>query len=583
MLILTAESKSPKHTESWEILPDTTMYLGRNPDNDCSTPWDHKVSRNHAELKIQGETLLVRCLQGTRNLIQKEGQKKISTEVAVGESFQIGQTRFRVTSRELSHPAVKVIERGVGTDTNTTSMLMSPADIRLAMVSQSAPKLWMASDDKELATQALQVLSQVLTGADLLVVVSCKDVESAARPKVVHWHKDESGVQAVVSRELIAQAIGKSETAIQVETDMLGGPPQQGRWSFCVPVTAEGVTPWCIYVAGVFGTAADYAPFLTPEKLKPDACVTELVSHLMGAIRSVRSLENRFEGIRQFFSPSLLESIAGNDSTASLQPQETDVVAIYCDLRGFSKMVAESSGDLHGLLARISGALSVMTQSIIQHHGAIADFQGDSALGFWGWPVALSNGALPAIRAALQIRRVFEQASYEVGGALHGFNVGIGIATGRAIAGRIGTRDHAKIGVFGPVVNIASRLEGMTRKVGATILMDDITAAMAAAELPAEEGRCRRIGKLKPVGFAQHVDVTELLPPESESNISDTCIEDFNEAVLAFETGNWNRCRKYLGLLPADDRCRDFLLVQMASQNYQPPADWTGVVPMKTK
>lgn len=583
MLILTAESKSPRHRESWELLPDTSMYLGRSADNDCVIPWDHQVSRKHAELRVQGETLLVRCLQGTTNLIRRGTRKSEFSLVRVGETFQIGQTTFTVSNRSKSHPAVTVIDQGVGTERNTTSVLMNPADVRLAMVSQNASQLWLAADDKELAEKALAILSQVFTGADLLVVLSCRDVMSSSRPRIVHWHKDESGVQAVVSRELIGQALSNSETAIQVETDVLGDPTQDGRWSFCVPVKSEGTDPWCIYVAGTYGRNADYAPFLTPNRLKPDASVTELVGHLMGAIRSVRALENRFEGIRQYFSPKLQDSVAGTDPETALAPQETDIVAIYCDLRGFSRMVAESTGDLHGLLARISGALSVMTQSIIQHHGAIADFQGDSALGFWGWPVALSDGAMPAIRAALQIRRTFEQASYETDGSLHGFHVGIGIATGRAIAGRIGTRDHAKIGVFGPVVNIASRLEGMTKKVGATILMDDRTAQLAASELRPDEGRCRRIGTFEPVGFEQPVNVWELLPPVQESSMSDSDIAHFDSAVKAFEAGDWERSRECLGRMDANDRCRDFLLVQIASQNYQPPSDWSGVIRLKSK
>lgn len=584
MLILTAECDSQGHKESWELVPELPMYLGRSSDNDCSIHWDHQVSRNHAELKVHGDSLQVRCLPRSRNLLETAGTRQVYAEIPVGDSFRIGQTTFNVTSRIRSQPAVKVIDQGVGTDTNTTSMIMNPADIRLAVVSQNAPSLWLAEGNRALAKRALEILNQVLTGADLLVVVSCKDVKSADRPKVIHWHKDESGLQAVVSRQLISQALEKSETAIQVESDIHGDPIAEGRWSFCVPVSSENSEPWCVYVAGVFGKAADYGPFLTPERLKADANVTELVAHLTGAIRSVRSLENRFDGLRQFFSPRLLDAIPRDaGGLPDMAPQETDIVALYCDLRGFSRLAARSTGDLHRLLARVSGALSVMTSSIIQHHGAIADFQGDSALGFWGWPVALSDGALPAIRAALQIRRIFAQASIHTGGDLEGFDVGIGLAKGRAIAGRIGTGDHGKIGVFGPVVNVASRLEGLTKSVGASILMDQATAEFARAQLPSREGRCRRIGHIQPAGFDAPLQVTQLLPPEETSEIADDDIANFANALDAFETGTWEHCRNLLGNLPATDRCRDFLLVQMASENYRPPSSWDGVIRMSAK
>ncbi len=312
--------------------------------------------------------------------------------------------------------------------------------------------------------------------------------------------------------------------------------------------------------------------------------MTELVAHLAGAVRSVRAMEHRFDGVRQFFLPQLLEKVSGVGAGAtSMSPRETDITVLYCDLRGFSRMVSRSSGDLHRLLQRISEALGVMTHSIIEHQGVIADFQGDSALGFWGWPLALTDGPLPACRAALKIREFFERANLDSHASLKGFHVGIGIATGRAIAGRIGTRDHAKIGVFGPVVNVASRLEGLTKKTGASILMDHGTAQAAADGLFADEGRCRSLGRLLPAGFDEAIEVSELLPPATDSPISDDDVKVFGQALNAFQQGDWDHCRQLLARLPADDRTRDFLLVQIASQSYQPPPGWSGVIRLDSK
>lgn len=584
MLILTAEGSSSGQSDSWEISANAVVTLGRHSRNNCSVPWDDMISRNHAEISAEESSLRICCLPGSRSPIWKDGQTHMAVDVSDGESFRIGQTWFAVTIRTKQLPVVDIIDQGMSTADHTTSVLMSPADLRMSVVSQSSTALWKTTSERELAEQALLILHQVLNFAQLLVILSCRDVASANRPKIIHWHKNRSGVQATVSRELIAQAMGQGETAIEVESDALGGAVKSGRWNFCVPVTSDAAVPWCIYVGGTFGETDDYGPFMTPEKLRSDASVTQLVAHLTGAIRSVRALEDRFEGVRQFFSPRLLDKVTSRDSTASeLAPRETEIVAIYCDLRGFSRMVSEGAHDLHALLSRISEALGIMTQSIIEHDGVIADFQGDSALGFWGWPVALTHGAIPACRAALQIQRIFQMATASDSPDGRGFQVGIGIASGRAIAGRIGTQDHAKIGVFGPVVNVASRLEGLTKKVGATILVDRSTAAAIRSHLPQEEGRCRPIGSIQPVGFDRPISVSELLPPESQSTISSADIENYVDAVAAFRTGEWDRCRKLLGLLPADDRPRDFLLVQIASHNYQPPPGWSGIIHVDSK
>ncbi|MDG2130897.1 MAG: adenylate/guanylate cyclase domain-containing protein [Fuerstiella sp.] len=584
MLILTAEGESPDHNDTWQVVVETPMVLGRSADNDYAVPWDHLVSRKHAEVTLNGQSLSLRCLPGTRNPIWYCGRSHQEATIAAGESFQIGRTRFTLSTSVRPLAALQLVDAGEGQEGHKTSTLMSPSDIRMAVVSQNATALWMATDEKELAQQALLVLQQVLTGADLLVTLNCEDVQSANRPRIIHWQKTESGLQASISRDLIYRAMKNDETAIQVESDANGEPVKTGWWSFCVPVRSEASTPWCIYVGGTFGGPVEYPAFLKPQQLKPDAGVTELVAHLMGAVRSVRALENRFEGMRRFFSPRLLDAIASDGPDgADLAPRETDIVAIYCDLRGFSRMVAKSTDDLHGLLRRISAALGIMTQSIIEQQGVIADFQGDSALGFWGWPIALMDGPVAACRAALQIRQFFELAADDGDAELDGFEVGIGIATGRAIAGRIGTRDQAKIGIFGPVVNIASRLEGITKKVGVAILMDESTASAARRSLPQNEGRCRPIGVLQPAGFDQPVAVSELLPPVSQSIISDIDVENFRNAVQAFRKGHWKRCRKLLSELPAEDKARDFLLVAIASHNYQPPAGWSGIITMDSK
>jgi adenylate cyclase len=94
--------------------------------------------------------------------------------------------------------------------------------------------------------------------------------------------------------------------------------------------------------------------------------------------------------------------------------------------------------DLFQLLATVKNALGLMANGIVESDGAIADFQGDAALGFWGWPMPLPDGPVPACRAALSIVIAFEKKS-NCDGMLEGFSVGIGIAHGVAIAGEIGT------------------------------------------------------------------------------------------------------------------------------------------------
>ena len=136
---------------------------------------------------------------------------------------------------------------------------------------------------------------------------------------------------------------------------------------------------------------------------------------------------------------------------------------LFCDLRGFSRHSERSAEDLLGLLNRVSQALGVTTHEIREQGGVLGDFHGDAAMGFWGWPLAQPDAAVRACLAALAIRAEFAATAQRPDDPLADFRVGIGIATGRAVAGKIGTVDQVKVTVFGPVVNLASRLEGMTK------------------------------------------------------------------------------------------------------------------------
>ena len=75
----------------------------------------------------------------------------------------------------------------------------------------------------------------------------------------------------------------------------------------------------------------------------------------------------------------------------------------------------------------------------------------------------------------------------------------------------------------------------------------------------------------------------QLLPPENRSEISDRNIVDFEAAVTTFIAGDWDEARELLGQMPVKDRAKDFLLLQIASQNYEPPGDWTGIISLTSK
>jgi adenylate cyclase len=134
------------------------------------------------------------------------------------------------------------------------------------------------------------------------------------------------------------------------------------------------------------------------------------------------------------------------------------------------------------------------------------------------------------------------------------------------------------------VVNLASRLESMTKQLRVPIVIDEATAAIVNARLDRREGRTRRLAKVLPYGIETPVLVSELLPPASaEGVLTDEQVAFFDQAVGHFIDGRWEDAYQDLHRMPASDRAQDFLGVVIAQHNRVPPTGWNGVLELPNK
>jgi adenylate cyclase len=138
--------------------------------------------------------------------------------------------------------------------------------------------------------------------------------------------------------------------------------------------------------------------------------------------------------------------------------------------------------------------------------------------------------------------------------------------------------------VFGPVVNLASRLETMTRQLRAAILIDPPTAAVIQASVSPDVARVRRLARVRPVGMSQPLDLFELLPPAGESGAwADDHLANYAAALAAFEARDWPQALQLLHQVPPEDEAKDFLTLFIARHSRTPPEAWDGVIPLEAK
>jgi adenylate cyclase len=415
----------------------------------------------------------------------------------------------------------------------------------------------------------------------------------ASKVEVLHWDcRSITGNKFAPSGQLVRTATSTKESVLHVWSRSIEGgnsytQSENVDWAFCTPVNSDACPGWAIYVAGDF---AGSTPFPVngrsdeAEELQDDLKFAELTATTLGALRQVRALQRRQDGLRNFFAPVVLEALAGHDPDKVLAPRETTVSVLFCDLRGFSKQSEDAADKLLELLQRVSDALGVMTHHILASGGVVGDFHGDAAMGFWGWPIESQGAVEAAGLAALAIQDEFERAAAQPGHPLANFRAGLGIASGPAVAGRIGTTDQVKVTVFGPVVNLASRLEAMTKQLQASILIDETTAQWLRANVSPEIMRVRRVAKVLPYGMQTPLEVSELLPPAGpQSILTDEHVTVYETALDHFLEGRWPEAFRLLHQVPAEDQVKDFLTVYIAQHRRTAPGDWQGVIELPSK
>lgn len=561
-----------------------TYVLGRGEDANLLADWDERISRRHVELHAAADGVKLRKLTDTSNPVFVDGLVVSEATFASGDAFVIGSTRFEVQQVSQSDSAGRQPIQQLTIDRQQLQRVRYDDASRRIEVLTSLPAVIRESGvERDLHIRLVSLLLAGVQNADGVAIVGLSD---ALRPRVFHQEQRfETGMLMQPSVRLISNAMEQQTTILHIwdntetNTDQYTQVAGYG-WAFCTPFP-DFTGDRALYVTGC---SLPETASSNERRLHADIKFTEFIADIVGSLQRQRRLERQQSGLRQFFSPPILEALGRDLDTSMLEPRECDVTVLFCDLRGFSHRAEEESDNLTALLERVSLALEVMTSQILRFGGVTGDFQGDAALGFWGWPIASEEAPLNACRAALAIREEFSKAQADPDHPLKDFETSIGIAHGRAVAGKIGTREQVKVTVFGPVVNLASRLESMTRELHVSVLIDEFLDKQIREKLPKDEGRVRRLLQVLPYGMERTLLVSELVPPESRSPLlTDQHLADFEKGVALFISGQWSESWKFLHRMPAEDRAQDYLSMLITQHDRKSPADWDGIVRMKKK
>jgi adenylate cyclase len=288
----------------------------------------------------------------------------------------------------------------------------------------------------------------------------------------------------------------------------------------------------------------------------------------------------------QYLSPEVIRRLLVNPEL--VQPKKTDITVMFSDIRGFTTISEKL--DAQDLALFLNQYLSDMTRIVFAHQGTLDKYIGDAVMAFWGAPYQEPGHAARACDTALEMmKRVQEmQKKWEAEGKPR-LDIGIGLNTGVASVGNMGSVLRYGYTALGDAVNLSSRLEGLNKEYGTHILANETTyqAAKDSGFLFRELDLIRVKGKLQPAAIYELIGRTAELGTGGATQEVHVRLELFAQARALYRKRQWNEAqRTFEGIIakwPGDGpsraywkRCQDYLFDE-------PPSGWDGVFTMTHK
>ena len=303
------------------------------------------------------------------------------------------------------------------------------------------------------------------------------------------------------------------------------------------------------------------------------------------ALERIEKLRTR-RTLERYVSKNLVKEVLENPGSyySTLRGVRVPVSILFSDLVGFTTL--SEKADPEALVAQLNEYLTRMTSVVFGNGGTLDKFIGDAIMAVWGnvRSFGVAQDAKNCARAALAMRRELRQLNekWRDEGRM-GLGMGIGINQGEVIVGNIGSQERMDPTVIGDSVNLASRLEGLTRIYGVDILLGP-----TAAELVREEFHLRSVARVQVKGKTKPVDAFTFIGARNEDVDSQLLkwLEVYEEGLEKFRARDFTQAKilfsRFLEFYP-DDLLAQMYLARSLDYERQPPDEAWNAVEVLTK
>ena len=299
--------------------------------------------------------------------------------------------------------------------------------------------------------------------------------------------------------------------------------------------------------------------------------------HYLLTAKDKRWLRQAFS---RYVSNSLVEIIINHPEQLRLGGEEVEVTVMFSDIAGFTTISEGLTPE--NLIYLLNEYFSGMTDIILNYKGTVDKYIGDAIMAFWGAPLPITGHAGKACDAALAMHQALYslQKSWQERG-LPPLEARLGIHTGQAIVGNVGSRDRFNYTVLGDTVNLASRLEGVNKLYGTNIIVSEATFQQTGPDF-----LFRELDLVQVMGRLQPVIIYELLGRQEEAD-KFPWLKDFAVAIESYRQGQWDRAwqlfQEVLAQRPDDPPSLCFQKRLKYFQQHPPLPNWQGIYILDTK
>ena len=278
----------------------------------------------------------------------------------------------------------------------------------------------------------------------------------------------------------------------------------------------------------------------------------------------------------QYVPPELVDEMAKNPTNFSMEGESRELTILFSDVRGFTTI--SENLDAKTLSEFINAFLTPFTKVIYNNQGTIDKYMGDCIMAFWGAPIKDADHARHGLISAFEMLTAMDLLNQEfIQKGWPPIKVGIGLNSGRVSVGNMGSEIRLAYTVMGDAVNLASRLEGITKEYGAAIIIGDETYKQLPDVIAREVDKVRVKGKdiavkiYEPLGFEGTVSGEKL-----------AALKLFEKALEAYRSQQWNEAQSQFEFLLDNYRntgevLYELYLERIALLRDNPPGDqWDG-------